>query len=97
MKPLSLIIEDAATLRGIVDFLAFPATIHEIEMTQHIGHDTAIRLCRKLQRAGILEHPIATRIILGVSQQVPQLEWELTDAYQRGEIQLNAEKLAGAI
>ena len=97
MRPLSLILEDAATLRGIVDFLAFPATTHEIEMTQHLGRDSATRLCKKLQGAGILEHPTATRIILGVPQQVPQLEWRLTQAYRDGDIDFNAEKLAGAV
>ncbi len=89
------ITEDAVTLRGIVALLGeAPATTHEIQMTQHVGHGTAKRLCAMLQKAGIIERPTATRIVLGVPQQVPLLEWRLTTAYRRGERQLEAERLA---
>lgn len=94
MKSIHQVTRDAVALRGIVDFLAFPATSHELEMTQRLGHDTANRLCGLLQGAGIIEHPTATRIILGVSQQVTQLEWRLTQAYRDGEVDFNAERLA---
>ena len=86
---------DAITLRGIVALLEeSPATTREISMMQYVSDDTARRLCKKLQQFGVIEHPNATRTILGVSQQVPQLKWRLTEAYNRGEIQLDAETLA---
>lgn len=90
------IIDDAVSLRGIVALLEeAPATTNEVALTQHVSRDTALRLCKKLHAAKVIEHPTATRIILGVPQQVPQLTWQLTPEYQRGEIQLDAEKLAG--
>lgn len=86
---------DAITLRGIVALLEeSPATTREISMMQYVGNNTARRLCKKLQQFGVIEHPKAIRTILGVSQQVPLLEWRLTEAYRRGEIQLDAERLA---
>jgi hypothetical protein len=98
MRPLSLITEEAVTLQGIVALLEeAPATTYEISLTQHLGTDSAQRLCKILQGAGILEHPTVTRIILGVPQQVPQLAWSLTAAYQRGEIDFDPERIAGAI
>ncbi len=96
MRPINLIIEDAVTLRGIVDLLeAKPATTKDIELTQHVGHSTAKRLCEKLQKAGVIERPTVPRVVLGVQQQVPQLAWRLTSALLRGEVEFNAEKLAG--
>lgn len=96
MRPVHLVIEDAVTLRGITDLLeAGPATTSEIAMTQHISDDVARRLLRKLQGAGIIEHPTATKVILGVPQQVPQLSWQLTAAYcHNGEDLPTAEELA---
>ena len=87
-------IADAITLRGIVALLEkSPATTREISMMQYVSNNTARRLCKKLQQFGVIEHPKAIRSILGVSQQVPLLEWQLTVAYRRGEIQLDAERL----
>lgn len=98
MRPINLVMADAVTLRGIVDLLeAEPATTKDIELTQHVGHSTAKRLCEMLQKADIIAHPIVPRIVLGVQQQVPQLTWKLTDALLRGEVEFNAEKLAGGI
>lgn len=96
MRPVHLVIEDAVALRGITDLLETgPATTGEIAMTQHISDDVARRLLRKLQGAGIIEHPTAIRIILGVPQQIPQLSWQLTAAYcQHGEDLPSAEELA---
>lgn len=86
---------DAITMRGIVSLLEeSPASTREISMMQYVSNYTARRLCKKLQQFGVIEHPNAIRTILGVSQQVPQLEWRLTEAYMRGEIQLDAERLA---
>jgi predicted ArsR family transcriptional regulator len=85
---------DAVTLRRIVALLEeSPATAREISMMQYVSNNAARRLCKKLQQSGVIEHPKATRTILGVSQQVPLLEWRLTEAYRRGEIQLDAETL----
>lgn len=98
MKPLSLIMEDAATMRGIIALLEeAPATTHEVAMTQHVGSTTAGRCCAVMQQAGIIEHQAIPKDILGVTQLVPQLEWCLTAAYQRGEILLDAETLARGI
>jgi hypothetical protein len=96
MKPLSLIAEDAITLRGIIALLEeAPATHRDIIATQHVGSITADRCCRALQEAGIISHPTVMRTVIGVATQVPQLEWQLTAEYQRGEIDFDAEKLAG--
>ncbi len=87
--------DDAVTMQGIVSLLEeSPATTREISMMKYVSTNTARRLCKKLHQFGVIEHPIATRAILGVSQQVPLLEWRLTEAYRRGEIQLDAERLA---
>ena len=98
MKPLYHIREDAATLRGIVALLEEgPATTRDAAITQHVGSITAGRCCRALQQAGIIAHPTVARTILGMSQDVPQLAWELTGAYRRGEIDFNAEAMAGGV
>ena len=99
MKSLSLITEDAITLCGIVDLLeAGPATTGEIAMMQHLGTDSALRLCKKLKEAKIIDHPTATRIVLGVTQKVPRLVWQLTANYcQHGEDLPTAEELAWGI
>ena len=98
MRPINLIIKDAVTLRGIIDLLEeAPATTREIVATQHVGGITAGRCCDELRDAGIIHHPTVTRIVIGAPTQVPQLAWSLTAAYQRGEIVLDAEKMAGGI
>ena len=90
--------ESAATLRSIVDYLAFPASSHEIELALFLGGDSVQRCCKRLQKAGIVTHPLVLRDILGVVQRVPQIhEWRLTEAYRRGEIAFDPEKLAEAI
>jgi hypothetical protein len=98
MKPLSLIMADAVTLRGIVDLLEeAPATSREMVNTQHEGAITIDRCCRALSDVGIIAHPIVTRIVMSVPTQVPQLEWRLTQAYRDGDIDFDAEKLAGSV
>jgi len=98
MRPPSLIMEDAVTMRGIIALLEeAPATTHEIVATQHVGAITAGRCCRALQQAGIIEHPTIPRDVLGVVQQIPQISWSLTAAYQKGELALMAEELARGI
>jgi hypothetical protein len=98
MKPLSLIAEDAITLRGIIDLLEeTPATHRDIIASLHVGSITAGRCCRALFEAGAIEHPIITRTVIGVPTQVPQLEWRLTESYQRGEIDLDPEDMAGGV
>lgn len=90
------IVQDAVDIRGILDLFdreVEPVTSNLIQMTQHMGPDQATRLLRLLQKAGVVEHPTATRIILGVPQEVPLLEWQLTPAARRGEIP-GAEEIA---
>ena len=97
MKPLHQVIEDAVTIRGIIDYLdksVEPVGLHEIAMTQHISNATALRLCRILERASIIEHPTVTRIVMGASQEVPQLAWRLTKSFWLGGCVYNAEDLA---
>lgn len=82
MKLIHQITADAVTIRGIIDYLeksVEPATLHELAMTQHISNATALRLCRLLEKEGVVEHPRATRVILGVSQEVPLFGWRLTE------------------
>ena len=55
-------------------------------MTQHITDEVALRLLKLLQKAGVVEHPTATRIILGVPQEVPCMGWQLTEAARKGEM-----------
>ena len=74
-----------------------PVTLHELAMTQHISNSTALRLCRILEKAGIVEHPTVTRIVMGASQEVPQLAWMLTKPFFLGGCRYNAEELAGGI
>lgn len=84
MKPLHQVIEDAVTIRGIIDYLeksVEPVSLHELAMTQHISNATALRLCRILEKEGVVEHPRATRVILGISQEVPLLGWRLTEEF----------------
>ena len=97
MKPLHQVIDDAITIRGIIDYLeksVEPVGLHEIAMTQHISNGTALRLCRILEKATIIEHPVVTRIVMGVSQEVPQLAWQLTKSFWLGGCVYNAEDLA---
>jgi hypothetical protein len=100
MKPLRQVIDDAVTIRGIIDYLeksVEPVGLHEIAMTQHISNATALRLCRILEKAIIIEHPVVTRIVMGTSQEVPQLAWRLTKPFFLGGCVYNAEELAGGI
>ena len=97
MKPLHQVIEDAVTIRDIIDYLeksVEPVSLHEIAMTQHISNSTSLRLCRILERATIIEHPVVTRIVMGVSREVPQLAWRLTKSFWLGGCVYNAEDLA---
>ena len=97
MKPLHQVIEDAVTIRGIIDYLeksVEPVSLHELAMTQHISNATALRLCRILEGASIIEHPTVTRIVMGDSQEVPQLAWRLTKSFWLGGCVYNAEDLA---
>ena len=95
MKPVHMIIKDAVDIRGILDLFAESETIRtrEVAMTQQISNDCARRLMKLLEKAGIVEHPTVTRIIVGVPQEVPCIDWRLTAAAQRGEIP-DAEDLA---
>jgi superfamily II DNA/RNA helicase len=53
---------------------------------------------KKLKEAKIIDHPTATRIVLGVPQKVPLLVWQLTADYcQHGEDLPTAEELAWGI
>ena len=97
MKPLHQVIDDAITIRGIIDYLeksVEPVRLCELAMTQHISNATALRLCRILEKASIIEHPTVTRIVMGVSQEVPQLAWRLTKSFWLGGCVYNAEDLA---
>ena len=97
MKPLHQVIDDAITIRGIIDYLeksVEPVSLHEIAMTQHISNTTALRLCRILEKASVIEHPTVTRIVVGASQEVPQLAWQLTKSFWLGGCVYNAEDLA---
>ena len=97
MKPLHQVIEDAVTIRDIIDYLeksVEPVSLHELAMTQHISNSTALRLCRILEKATIIEHPVVTRIVMGVSREVPQLAWQLTKSFWLGGCVYNAEDLA---
>jgi hypothetical protein len=98
MKPLlfSLVPGDAAIMRGIITLLENgPANTHELAVHLCEGTITAGRCCKALLQAGIIDHQSIPKDVLGVVQLVPQLAWQLTAAYQRGEIAFNAEKLAG--
>lgn len=97
MKPSHQITADAVTIRGIIDYLeksVEPVSLHELAMTQHISNSTALRLCRILEKATIIEHPVVTRIVMGASQEVPQLAWQLTKSFWLGGCVYNAEDLA---
>ena len=97
MKPLHQVIEDAVIIRGIIDYLeksVGPVSLHELAMTQHISNATALRLCRILEKASVIEHPTVTRIVMGASQEVPQLAWQLTKSFWLGGCVYNAEDLA---
>jgi hypothetical protein len=100
MKHLHQVIEDAVTIRGIIDYLeksVEPVSLHELAMTQHISNGTALRLCRILERAAIIEHPVVTRIVMGAAREVPQLAWRLTKSFWLGGCVYNAQELAGGM
>ncbi len=97
-RPICLIQEDAVTLKGIVELLANePATISEIEMTQHIGYNTARRLLKILKDARIVEKEMMPRVHRGILNYVETLRWKLTSAYIAGEVPFEPEILAGGI
>ena len=94
MKPLHQVIDDAVTIRGIIDYLeksVEPVSLHELAMTQHISNATALRLCRILEKASVVEH------VTGVYQAIPYLAWRLTKPFLLGGCVYNAEELAGGI
>ncbi len=94
MKPSHQITADAVTIRGIIDYLeksVEPVGLHEIAMTQHISNGTALRLCRILEKASVVEH------VTGVYQAVPYLGWRLTKSFWLGGCIYNAERLAGGV
>jgi hypothetical protein len=100
MKPPHQITADAVTIRGIIDYLeksVEPVGLHELAMTQHVSNTTALRLCRILEKATIIEHPVVTRVVMGASQEVPQLAWRLTKSFWLGGCIYNAERLAGGM
>lgn len=94
-KPTHQIIKDAAAIGGILDLFAESETIttREAAMTQHLSDQSALQLMKLLEKAGIVEHPTVTRIIIGVPQEVPCIDWRLTAVAKRGEIP-GAEELA---
>lgn len=94
-SPVHQTIRDAVAIRGILDLFEESETIttREAAMTQHLSDQSALRLMRLLQKARIIEHPTATRIILGVPQKVPCIGWQLTATAKQGQIP-GAEELA---
>jgi hypothetical protein len=86
---------DACAIRGILDLLeAGPITTREAAMTQHVSLQTATRLMTALANEGVIEHPITDADILGTTQKVICLSYQLTAAARRGEIPMDAEKPA---
>lgn len=91
------IAQDAVTIRGILELLAGPEPITALEVanTQHISIVDSNRLLHILHRAGVIEHPIAERDVLGTSQAVPQIMlWQLTYAAMAGDVCTEAGILA---
>jgi hypothetical protein len=89
MRSTIQIAQDAADIRCILELFereVEPVTSKLVQMTQHMNAHQANRLLGLLQKAGVIEHPTATRIILGVPQEVPCIGWQLTEAARRGEI-----------
>ncbi len=90
--------EDAANLRKIVEILKHEeADTDTIAMILSMGNDAARRLTKKLLMAGIIEHKTATRMILGVPQEIPQGEWKLTPAFILADHIFDAEQLAQGV
>lgn len=95
-RPNCIIIQDAVTLRGIVELLAdAPATTHEVAMTQHVGTDAARRLMKILHDAGIVEHHSPAEADAGMTSRAILQLWQFTKAYMRGDVPFEPEKLAG--
>jgi succinyl-CoA synthetase alpha subunit len=98
MKHSDFITSDAVALRGIVDYLqksVEPVRTSELAMISNIGNPVALRLCRLLEEARVIEHPIVVRIITGVPQPVRQLGWALTKDFEANGCRFDAEKIAG--
>lgn len=92
--------EDACTIRGILELLEEPGaiiTVQLVAMTQHVSQDTARRLMRNLAEAWVIERQVIEADVLGAKQKVPCIGWQITPAYQRGELVIDIEKLAGRI
>lgn len=56
--------KDAVTIRGILDLMereVEPVTIRLVQMTQHIGEDSAYRFMHLLEKAKVIEHPTGKR------------------------------------
>jgi hypothetical protein len=89
--------EDACTIRGILELLQEKPepviTVQLVAMTQHVSQDTARRLLRSMEAAGLIEHPIREADILGATQKVPCIGWQLTAIAKQGRIP-SAENLA---
>jgi hypothetical protein len=99
-KPEHRVIQDTVLIRGILDLLdgeAEPVTEYLVQLTQHVGPKPAARIMKLLQKASVVEHPLATKDILGAEQKVPCLKlWQLTATAKRGQIP-SAEALARGV
>jgi hypothetical protein len=80
--------EDAVAIRGILDLFEESETIttREAAMTQHLTNKAALRLLKLIEKAGVIECPAVTRIILGVPQTAPCINWQLTKKARQGQI-----------
>lgn len=96
-KPEHQVIHDTVLIHGILDLLdgeTEPVTEYLVQLTQHVGPKPAARIMKLLQKAGVVEHPLATKDILGAEQKVPCLKlWQLTATARQGQIP-GAEELA---
>jgi predicted ArsR family transcriptional regulator len=94
-RPNCIIIQDAVTLRGIIELLAdAPATANEVAMTQHVGKDVARRLMQILHNAGLIEHCSPAEADAGMTSRAILQLWQLTKGYMRGDVPFEPEKLA---
>ena len=93
---------DAVALRGIIDYLQAteePVRTGELAMVEHIGDPAALGLCRILERAGYIEHPVIQRAWPrtrnGTTKDVIQNTWRLTKEFEQNGCVFDAEALAG--